>query len=218
MSTSDSFRLSRQTIAAAIVFVLVGSAACVAIAPAYMPDSYSWVEHSISESAGQGIENAWIARLGFLLLGFGVLLTAWFVGSRWGMWGRLAHRVYGISMFAVAAFAHMPWEDVPYDSFEDSLHTVGAFGVGFGFTAGVLLVTFRRGADAGWIRWFDWFAIVAAFVIPMAMFNIEGIAGVVQRVLFAIGYLWYGMEALPATDAASAEQQSEPAELVSSGA
>jgi hypothetical protein len=34
--------------------------------------------------------------------------------------------------------------------------------------------------------------------IPTLMFSVPGIAGLVQRVMFAIGYAWYGMEALRA--------------------
>jgi hypothetical protein len=46
---------------------------------------------------------------------------------------------------------------------------------------------------------------VAAFVIPMVMFNVTGIAGLVQRALFGIGYLWYGMEAIRSGRASNPE-------------
>ena len=185
-----------RMIAATVVAMLLASIAAVAIAPTLMPDSYSVVEHSISESAAQGVQGAWLARLGFLLLGFAVLTSASIAGERWGVWGRLTHWIYGVSMMGVAAFAHMPWEDIPYDAFEDFLHSVAAYGIGFAFTAGVLIVTFRREPGMRSARVFDWIAIVAAVVIPMTMFNVTGIAGLVQRVLFGIGYLWYGMEAI----------------------
>ncbi|MDH3262195.1 MAG: DUF998 domain-containing protein [Gemmatimonadota bacterium] len=194
--TTEQISRQRRQMVVAVVAMLMASAACVAIAPMLMPDSYSVVEHSISESAAQGVQDAWLARLGFLLLGFAVLTSASIAGERWGVWGRLVHRAYGVSMFGVAAFAHMPWEDVPYDAFEDFLHSVAAYGIGFFFTAGVLIVTFRREPGMRSARLFDWITIVAALVIPMMMFNITGIAGLVQRVLFGIGYLWYGMEAV----------------------
>ena len=187
---------TRTARAAAVIVLLGGSAVCVALAPLLMPDSYSIVEHSISESAGQGIQGAWLARTGFLLLGFAVLIVAGLAGARWGLWGRIAHRLYGVSMVGVAAFAHMPWEDLPYDEFEDFLHSVGANLVGFSFTVGVLLVSLRRGPGHRWAQIYDGIAIGAAFVIPMIMFNVDGIAGVVQRTMFGIGYLWYGMEAV----------------------
>lgn len=196
-----------------VIALLAASAICFAVAPALMPDSYSVIEHSVSESAAQGVEGAWLARLGFLLFGFGVLTLATLTGRRWGRSGRVVHRVYGVSMIGAAAFAHMPWEDVPYDRFEDLLHSVAATGMGFAFTLGVLFVTLRRGSVP--VRIFDVLAIAAAVVIPVVMFNVVGIAGVVQRVMFVIGYLWYGMEAvgLGRTDRASGVRQiSESAE------
>jgi hypothetical protein len=99
-------------------------------------------------------------------------------------------------MVAAAAFSHMPWQETPFDKFEDLLHSVSAYGVGFGFTAGVLIVTFRRGPYTPLALLFDWVAILAAFVIPIVMFNVTGIAGAVQRIMFLIGYLWYAMEAI----------------------
>ena len=185
-----------RMMAAAVVAMLLASVAAVAIAPMLMPESYSVVEHSISESAAQGVQDAWLARLGFLLLGFAVLTSTSIAGERWGVRGRLAHRIYGVSMMGVAAFAHMPWEHVPYDAFEDLLHSVAAYGIGFAFTAGVLIVTFRRVPGMWSARVFDWIAIAAAFVIPMVMFNVNGVAGLVQRIMFGIGYLWYGTEAI----------------------
>lgn len=83
----------RRLTAAAIALILAASVACVAIAPALMPDSYSIVEHSISESAAQGVEDVWLARTGLLLFGLAVLVSAGLTGSRWGVWGRVVHRI-----------------------------------------------------------------------------------------------------------------------------
>lgn len=188
--------LEHRSTAVAVIALLAASLACVAIAPLLMPDSYSPIEHAISESAAQGVEGAWLARLGFLMLGFAVLLLAGLAGHRWGVWGRVFHRLYGLSIIAAAAFSHSPWEDVPFDEFEDLLHSVAAFAVGLTFTLGVLIVTFQRRPGEHVARTFDWVAIVAAPALPMLMFNITGIAGVVQRVLFGIGYLWYAVEAV----------------------
>jgi len=62
-------RVSTGTRSRAIITfgMLVGSLWCITIAPAFMPQSYSWLEHSISEPASQGVAYAWISRLGFLL-------------------------------------------------------------------------------------------------------------------------------------------------------
>lgn len=176
--------------------LLVASFVAVAIAPTLMPESYSWVEHSISESAAQGVEGAWLARLGLLLFGFAVLILVSIAGAAWGIWGRLTHGVYGVSIIAAAAFAHRPWEDVPFDAFEDFLHSAASFGVGMSFAIGVLIVSFRRGPNAGLIRAIDVVAIAASVVIPLVMFNVADGGGAVQRLMFLIAYLWYGLEAV----------------------
>lgn len=194
-----SISLRAGTKAGIVLAMLAASAVCIAIAPTLMPDSYSVVEHAVSESAAQGVEGAWLARTAFLLLGFAVLVLAGLSGERWGLWGRIALRLYGVLMIAAAAFSNVPWEDVPADEFEDLLHSIAASGMGLAFTVGVLFVLLRRDRGQRLARAFDVLAIVAAFAIPMIMFNAEGIAGVVQRILFGIAYLWFGGEAVRST-------------------
>ena len=47
------------------VLVLLGAALlAILLAPLAMPDDYSWVELGVSESAAQGLEGAWVARIG----------------------------------------------------------------------------------------------------------------------------------------------------------
>jgi hypothetical protein len=179
-----------------VLALLAASVGGLAIAPLLMPGSYSVIEHAVSESAAQGVPWAWVARLGFLLLGAAVLVTASLAGARWGIWGRAAHRVYGIAMILAAVFSNRPWQDVPFDPFEDLLHSIAASTMGVAFTLGVLVVALRRGREERGARLFDLCAIVAAVAIPTLMFSVPGIAGLVQRVMFAIGYAWYGMEAL----------------------
>jgi len=200
----------------AIVAMLVISLVALAIAPTLMPDSYSWLDHSVSESGAQGIEGAWLARLGFLMFGFAVLLLAGFARDRWGLLGALAHRLFGVSMIACAAFSHSPWEaGVPFDRFEDSLHSVAAFGVGLGFTVGVIFVTLRRGSIP--VRVFDWLAIIAGMAIPMFLFNTAGYGGIAQRALFVIGALWYGAEAIRTADASPIGSTSRKPVMVGRG-
>ncbi len=172
---------------------LGASLLCVAVAPVLMPRSYSIIEHSISESAAQRVEGVWLARAGLLLFGLGVLSLAG--ASRWTLWSRMAHRGFGVAIISTAAFAHMPWEDVPYDEFEDLLHSIGSFAVGLSFVVGVVAVSVERGR-AGWRpRVFDGVAIAASTVIPMIMFSVDGYAGLAQRLMFLIAYGWYGAEA-----------------------
>ena len=187
--------VSRRRIGGAVLAVLAASLLCVALAPLLMPASYSIVEHSISESAAQRLDGVWLARAGLLLFGLSVLALAGVAGDRWGLWGRIAHRGYGVAIISSAAFAHMPWQDVAFDEFEDLLHSIASFVVGLSFVAGVVLVGVRRRRPTRWTRAFDGLAVVASVVIPMIMFNLDGYAGLVQRVMFLIAYAWFGLEA-----------------------
>ena len=56
-----------------VALLLVGGLVAFGLAPTRIPDSYSWVEHGISESAGQGIDGARVARAGFILYGLAVI-------------------------------------------------------------------------------------------------------------------------------------------------
>jgi hypothetical protein len=47
-----------------------------ALAPLLMPAGYDWVRHTTSESAAQGLDGAWLARLGFVAFGLAVLASA----------------------------------------------------------------------------------------------------------------------------------------------
>ncbi len=198
--------MSAHTRAALLALgLLAASLVALVIAPSLMPESYSWVEQSISESAAQGIEGAWLARLGLLLFGFGVLVLVAIAGETWGAWGRLAHGLFALSIVAAATFGHRPWEDVPFDAFEDLLHSVASFGVGLGFAVGVVLVSLRRGPHAGPMRILDVVAVAASVLLPMVMFNLADIGGIVQRAMFAIAYLWYGLEAIRFASTVSSE-------------
>lgn len=192
--SKSAVRLSHKSTASAILTLLLASVVAISLAPLLMPSRYSWLDHAVSEAAAQGQSGAWLTRLGFLLLGFAVLLLAAHADSRWGVWGRLLHRVYGLSMIATAVFAHKPFVSGTYDRVEDVLHSIAANAVGFAFVAGVIVVTMQRGDNHKLARVIDWIAIVAAIALPLIMVNITGYAGLAQRILFAIGYLWYGME------------------------
>jgi hypothetical protein len=180
-----------------IVTLLVLSAAALGAAPLMLPASYSWVRHAISESAAQGVEGAWVARLGLLLMGLAVLWLSGVAGRRWGSWGRYAFRSFGVLMVAAATFSHKPWEAaVPFDQTEDVLHSVAATGMGFAFAIGVALVTLQRPAPTSSTRAFDIAAIAASVLIPLGMSAWPDATGLLQRCMFTIAYLWYGGEAL----------------------
>lgn len=172
--------------------LLVLSAGALLLAPLAIDHSYSWTRHTTSESAGQAVEGAWVARAGFVLFGLAVL---WLVQSgvlARGRWSRITHSTFAVSMLCVAAFSSRSWQTtVPHDRVEDTLHSVAATTMGFAFAFGVVATALDR-------RWraFDLVAVVASVVLPMGMAMAPSRAGLLQRVMFLVAYLWFGREAL----------------------
>ncbi len=201
-------------------FVLAGlglSAVALAIAPLLMPPSYSWVANTTSESAAQGTEGAWLARLGFLLFGLSVVGLAVTARAWWGPWAAGLHFAFGALLTATAAFATRPWTGAPFDATEDALHSATATAMGFAFAFGVVAAAIRRGRLGGAgghgvrlgrlggggghgvrhvaARVADVTAVAASFALPLAMSALPAVDGVLQRLMFVIAYVWYGLAA-----------------------
>ena len=180
-----------------VVTLLLLSAAALGMAPLALPPSYSWIAQGTSESAAQGLKNAWIARLGFLLFGFAVIGLVPLARSRWGGWGSVLLGTFGVLMVAAAAFSNLPWmPDVPGDDFEDVLHSVAATGMGIAFAGGVVAVGIRRRAPSRSVRGFDFVALAASVVLPIGMSVSDNYAGLLQRLMFSIAMIWFAAEAL----------------------
>lgn len=185
-----------------MLVALAISAASLALAPTLMPESYSWTSHTTSESGAQGVHGAWLARLGFLLLGFAVIWLAVLSRSTWGRWGTAFHLSFGVFMTATAAFSARAWEEgAGFDRTEDNLHSIASTAVGFSFALGVIAVSLKRDTGRFPTRAFDLVAIVAAgVVLPICMAIWGEVDGVFQRVIFLIAYGWYVGEALRLSD------------------
>lgn len=182
---------------AGIVLLLISSAFFIYLAPLVMPPGYSWLSNAISESAAQGLYFAWPARMGFLLFGLAVLWLALYRKTTWGRgvyWMQLS---FALFMLGTAAFSHKPWiADVPFDSTEDLLHSITATGMGFAFSFGVLVRFLQRKENEIALKLFDFAAIFAATVLTPIGGAMPSVAGLLQRVMFAVAYLWFAHEAL----------------------
>lgn len=180
-----------------VITLLVISALSLGVAPLLMPASYSSIANTTSESAAQGVEYAWVARLGFLTFGLAVLWLASGLRRSWGRATRWFHVAFGVLMIATAAFSHRSWvAGAQFDWVEDALHSFTATAMGFAFSFGVLARFLQRGRQGEPGRALDAVALVAATVIPLLMARFAGLDGVIQRLMFLVAYLWYTREAL----------------------
>lgn len=189
-----------------VVALLVVSAAALAVAPIFMPAGYDWVRHTTSESAAQGLAGAWVARFGFVAFGLAVLWLAAGAAPTWGRGAVWMHAAFGVCMVGTAAFSHVPWwEGAAFDPVEDLLHSVTATVMGFAFVLGVMLRLAQRwfgGAFAGGVGTrgrrgvaLDVVAVAAASLIPLIMVFQADVAGLAQRLMFAVAYVWYAVAA-----------------------
>ena len=182
----------------AVAGLLVASFLALLVAPTQMPASYDWLRHTTSESGAQGIAGAWLARLGFLLFGLGVLGETAVLYKIWPVPVRFFLGAFGVFMTAVAAFSTRPWlPDLPFDPVEDWLHSFAASGMGFAFALGVGWRWWRRPWQAK-MRVVDLVVVGTAVFIPLAMSFLPDWDGLLQRIMFTIAYLWYGLELLTA--------------------
>jgi Protein of unknown function (DUF998) len=188
--------LGRGSAAGLAIWLWCLSMLAIGFAPLLMPASYSWVEHTISESAGQGVAGAWMARSGLYLAALAMLTLAGVAGDRWGLWGRSALRLYAFGLVAGAIFSRAPWTDVPYDHVEGYLHTFSVFWAGVGFALGVLIVSSRRGKGPRWVRRSDLTVVLITVVVPMLMLVFRDQEGLLQRFLALAGYGWVISEAI----------------------
>lgn len=174
---------------------LAGAAVLLGAAPLALDDSYSWVAHTTSEAGAQGVRHGWVARAGFLTCGLAVFWIADRRSAAWRIPGTVLHRAFATGMIAVAVFSTEPWiEGVPFDGTERTLHSVAATVMGFAFAFGVVAVATGRQP----MRWrpLDLVAVGSSVVLPLAMSRFGSVDGVLQRVMFAVAFVWYGGESL----------------------
>ena len=180
-----------------IVLLLVFSALALSVAPVMMPDGYSWITHTTSESAAQNLEGAWLARLGFLLLGMAVTWLAGASKTTWALGAYWMHLSFAVFMLSTAVFSHQPWlSGVAFDPMEDMLHSITATAMGFAFSFGVLFRLMQRWQIERRVDIVDAIALLSAILIPFAMLFLSDLAGLMQRGMFLVAYLWYVKEAL----------------------
>ena len=186
-----------------VVLMLLALSACaLAAAPAFMPIGYSWLAHTTSESAAQGVPFAWMARAGFLLFGWAVLLLCTPSRSPLSPAARWLLALFGAAMTAAAAFSHRPWDGAPFDPLEDALHSWAATGMGFALVAGVIARLLQRMRTHAKGRTLDVMLVLVSTFVPLAMLALPAHEGLLQRGMFLLAYIWFAREAwmLPATE------------------
>jgi len=181
--------LARWSRAALIVSLLM-----FAIAPRFVPETYSIVENTLSESGAQGTQGAWVFRAGVLLAACSVSLMAVSTRQGWSPAARRWMRFYGLALVMLMVFPEAPPDGGAYDETTATLHTAFAASGGASFILGVIAVSLSRARHDFWFRSLDWVVVAAVVVIPQVML-VTGVDGLLQRIMVGLGYIWLLSEA-----------------------
>lgn len=145
------------------------------------------VEHH-ERVGGPGRRRRVAGSAGFLLFGLSVLLISTRRHGAWGRAGTALHAGFGVLMVATGVFStrsFMP--GAAYDPVEDMLHSVAATAMGFAFAIGIVAVLLQAPPAGRRRRWpLDAGAVLAAVMLPLGMAVLPDVAGVLQRVMFAV--------------------------------
>lgn len=192
---------------AGVLACLAVSAAALALAPLLIAHDYSWVQHTISDSAAQGVEGGWVARTGFVLFAVAVAAVAAQSHQRWGVLRGLPHYLFALGMCTAAVFSTRHWDHATaFNVTQDRLHSVATSTVGFGIVVGVLAVASLKGRPMR-RRSMDGVVVATAILVPLIMFRFEYVAGAAQRGMFAMAFIWYAGEALWSAPAARTKRR-----------
>ena len=167
------------------VFIIVSA---IVFGPLFAHPGFDWVAHTTSQQAGQMVQGAWLMRLGFVAFGLGVLLDA-LPDLRRGQYENGLFVFFGVSMVLVAVFSHKPLDPTLfYDVTDDLLHSVFATLMGFAYGIGVAwrMVRMRQKLDIV----FSAIAAMSSIILPLAMWQLPEIAGLLQRLMFFISFVW----------------------------
>lgn len=190
---------------------LMASVAMLALAPRFVADSYSVFEHTLSESGGQGVEWAWVFRVGVLLTTVAVLLLTSSARSSWPRRGRMWMRVYALALVFLVLLPESPWVGPTPDETVASLHTFAGASGAVAFILGVAAISAARTGAPLITRAYDWLVIAALVVIPQLMLLAVEYDGLLQRLMVLLGYIWLITESSRLAKQAPSSRLTRPA-------
>lgn len=187
----DDLRLVRWSALAMIVSVIM-----LATAPLFIDPSYSAVQHTLSESGGQGVEHSWIFRSAVLLTSVAVMVLARAARSAWPRLGLLWLRIYAIGLIFVVLLPESPWNGPTPNQTAAYLHTVAGAGSAIAFILAVAAVAHTRARHLVGTRLFDLVTVLGVAVIPQVMLVMVDHDGILQRSAVGLGYAWLLIESM----------------------
>ena len=158
------------------------------VLPVFSFAGYSILENTTSQLGAQNTPNAWIMNLVFIMVGFASIIEGWIhLKAFW--FHKFIITIFGLTLILTALFQTAPIvEGVPFNDYEDKMHTFFANIVGFSFAVFAFSAAFI--VRTTWERVLALLVSIMAIGLSVLMFSIDGYAGLFQRMMFMIAFAW----------------------------
>lgn len=158
------------------------------VLPFFSVEEYLILRNTTSHLGAQGAPNAWIMNAIFVLLGTTCMWRG-VPAFRRTPFQQVLLVIFGLSLVATGFFQHKPIvAGIPYDAFEDQLHSVFASVVGFSFTVFATSLIWIESERKRKLQAFG--MALLAMILSLLIFNLPEFAGIWQRVMFAASFGW----------------------------
>lgn len=161
--------------------------AAILLGPFLSHPDYRLLAHTISGLAGQNMPGAWIMQAGLAAFGISTAVgAAPALGQRPVM--TVAVVIFGLALTGAAMWQGAPIDlSLGYDARDDLWHSAlfGLAGAAFALACAADILG-RLPA----FRPLSWVGVMASAIIPFAMLVAPDQAGLLQRAMFAISFLW----------------------------
>ena len=158
------------------------------ILPLFSFGEYSIFENTTSQLGAQNTPNAWIMNLVFILVGFASIVEGW-VHLKKYWFQKFIITIFGLALILTALFQTAPIvEGVPFNDYEDKMHTFFANIVGFSFAVFAFSAAFIVRTTGE--RILALIISIMAIGLSVLMFSVDGYAGILQRTMFIIAFGW----------------------------
>jgi lysylphosphatidylglycerol synthetase-like protein (DUF2156 family) len=151
----------------------------------YTVENYSILSHTISELGAQETKNNFIAILGFIAFGSGIILEWIRYPSRAG----IPFLFFGIFIALAGLLPHKPIDpNLSYSVIADQLHSLMASLSGIALTIGF----FWNGIFARTARMqaLNFYMASICLTLPLIMFAIPEYQGIIQRLMYFQVFVW----------------------------
>ncbi len=153
--------------------------------PLYTVENYHFLSDTISELGAQNTRNNFIAIIGFISFGLGIVID-WI---RHPSTFRIPFLLFGAGMLLAGIFPHKPIDPTTdFSATVDSLHSLLATLSGIAITVGFLQFTLFPPPKAP--RLLSGYMASLCFFVPIAMFSFPEYAGILQRCMYAHVFVW----------------------------